>query len=115
MARLVAVVLLLTLVLAPAVSAEPRDRGESPLTGWLDAFWGVFDRVFSWVPTIQSERRKHGAMVVPNGITTDRSAPNGVQSAPRKHGAMVVPNGVRSGATSLEDRRLRNRAAAMSR
>ncbi len=105
MARLVAVVLLLTLAVAPAVSAEPRDRGESPFAGWFDAIWDALERVFSRVPIFRLEPREHGAMVVPNGL----------QAAPRRSGAMIVPNGVRSGPNSLEGRRLRNRAAVMKR
>ena len=101
MARLVAVVLLLTLAVAPAVSAEPRHREESPFAGWFDAFWDALDRVFSWVPTIRLEPREHGAMAVPNGLSAAPRAhgamavPNGVQSPPSGHGAMVVPNGIR--------------------
>ena len=99
MARLIAVVLVLTL-LAPAVYAEPQ-RQASPFAGWLDAFWSVWDRVSSWIPTIRSETRKAGAMLVPTGIAEPDPpsnagamlVPTGLQSAPRKAGAMLVPTG----------------------
>ncbi len=99
MARLVVVVLLLTLALAPAASAEPQSRGESPFAGWLDAFWGALDRLFSWVPTIRSEpRRGHGAMVQSAPQASGAYiVPDGVQSAPRRSGAYIVPDGIRSG------------------
>ncbi len=100
MARCVAVVLLLTLALAPATSAEPPSRGESPFFGWLDAFWGAMDRAFAWIPSLRSETRKNGAMIIPSGM----------QAAPRKNGAMIIPSGIRSVPGSLGSPRLQERA-----
>ena len=91
MARLIAVVLFLTLVLAPVVSAGPQDRGESPFAGWFDAIQSALDRVFSWIPTIRSETGEAGAMLIPTGL---QSVPNGIQAAPRKAGAMLIPTGI---------------------
>ena len=125
MARFFAVVLLLTLALVPAVSAEPQGQEESPFVGWLSALRGALDRVFSWIPALRPESRidgspsvryaPHGAMIVPNGIATaPRNSgamivPNGVAAVTGRSGAMIVPNGVQSNPGSLEDRRLRVR------
>ncbi len=68
MARLLAVDPFLNLVLAPAVSAEPQTK-ESPLAGWLDAFWSDLGCLSSWTPTIRSESRKSGAILIPTGVT----------------------------------------------
>ncbi len=101
MARLVAVVLLLTLAVAPAVSAEPQSRGEPPFARWLDAVWDFVDRVFSWTPTIQSEPRKNGAFIDPSGVQGKApnaeayTEPSGIQSMLRKNGAFIDPSGVR--------------------
>jgi len=70
MARLVAVVLLLSLAVAPAVSAQPPSRGESLVGGWFDAFWGALDRVFSWLPTVRSEPRGSGAYINLSGVAS---------------------------------------------
>lgn len=103
MARLVAIVLLLTLVVvSPAASAEPPNRGAPPIAGWLDAIRGAVDRVLSWVPTLRAETREHGAYIVPNGVRSthgDSGAyiiPNGIRSTHQEHGAYIVPSGIRS-------------------
>lgn len=70
MPRQIAVVLVVTLVLAPTAFAAPPDRAESPFSGWLNPLWGALDRVLSWVPSIRSEPRRNGATVVPSGIQT---------------------------------------------
>lgn len=129
MARLIAVVLLLTLALAPAASAEPQGRGELPFAGWFDAIWDALDRVFSWVPTIRSEPRKSGAYIVPDGLQSApqggvRSAPrasgayivpDGIHSAPQASGAYIVPDGIRADPRFPGSRRLQGRASLMTR
>ncbi len=100
MARLIAVVLLLTLALAPTASAESQDWGELPFAGWFDAIWDALDRVFSWVPTIRSEPRGHGAYIISDGVQSGLQAsgayiiPNGVRSAPQASGAYIIPDGI---------------------
>ncbi len=107
MPRLVAVVLLLTLALTPAVSAEPTSRGESPFSGWLDAFWDALDGISSWLPTLRSEPRRSGAAIIPSGIHAAPRKngatiiPSGMRAAPRKNGAMVIPSGIRSSPDSV--------------
>ena len=117
MARLVAVVLLLTLGLVPAVSAEPQAR-ESPSAGWLDVFRGALDWIFSWIPTIRSEPRKAGAILVPTGVTQPSPSragaiivPTGLQSAPREAGAILVPTGISANPGLPEHLKLRGSAA----
>ncbi len=116
MARCVAVVLLLTLALVPAASAEPPSRGESPFFGWLDAFWGAVDRALAWIPTLRPETRKNGAVIIPSGTqaapgrTWAVIIPSGMQAATRKNGAMIVPSGIRSVPGSLGSSRLQERA-----
>ncbi len=101
MARLVAVVLLLTLVMAPGVSAEPPNRGEAPSYGWLVAFWSFLDQVLAWVPTFRSEPRRNGAFIEPSGIIMpppgSRAAVDrgGFRAEPRKNGAFIEPSGLR--------------------
>ncbi len=85
MARFIVIVVLLTLAVVPAVSAEPQSRGELPFTGWFDAIWDVLDRVFTWVPTIRSEPRKAGAILIPTGAT---------ESPPADAGAILIPTGM---------------------
>ncbi len=96
MARFVVVVLLLSLTVAPAVSAEPPSRGESLFGGWLDAFWGALHRVSSWIPTVRSEPRKQGSWIDPSGVTAPPPGGAQVQSAPRKSGAYINPSGIRA-------------------
>lgn len=83
MARLIPVVLFLILAMAPVASAESQSRSELPFAGWFDAIWSALNRVFSWVPTIGSEPREHGANI-------DLKE---VQSPPRTSGAYIVPSG----------------------
>ncbi len=100
MARITVIIVLLTLAMAPAVSAEPQSRCELPFAGWFDAIWDALDRVFSWVPTFRSEPRGHGAYLIPDGVQSAPQAsgayiiPNGVQSAPQASGAYIIPNGI---------------------
>lgn len=102
MARFTLVVLLLTLALAPAVSAEPPTRGVSPFAGWLDVIWSYLDWMLPQKAGPYVVPAGSGAYIVPSGITaTPRRhgayiVPNGVQAAPRRHGAYIVPSGVRS-------------------
>ena len=96
MARLVTVVLVVTLAMAPAVAAEPTSRGDSLFAGWLDAFWGVLDRIFSGIPTVRSEPRKHGAYIDPSGVAAPLPGGVQVQSAQRKSGAYINPSGIRA-------------------
>ncbi len=96
MVRFVIVVLLLGLVMAPAVSAEPSSRGESLSGGWLDAFWGAMDRVFSWIPTVTSEPRKNSAWNDPSSVVAPPPGGTQVQAAPRKHGGYIDPSGIRA-------------------
>ena len=96
MPRLVVVVLLLSLTVAPAVSAEQASRGKSLSYGWLDAFWDVLDRVFSWIPTVGSVPRKHGAYIDSSGVSSPSPGWAQVQSVPRKSsGAYIDPSGIR--------------------
>ncbi len=97
MARFVSLALLLSLVVAPVVSAEPSGRGGPFFGGWFDAFWGTLDRFFSWIPTMSSEPRKNGAYIDPSGVTVPPAGGARVQAAPRKHGAYINPSGIRGG------------------
>ena len=96
MARFVAVVLVF-FVLAPTTSSEPLSR-DSPATAW-EALRGVWSWLFSRVPTLQSEPRKAGALVVPSGVTAPSPANAGAPIVPsgtpppNKAGALVVPSG----------------------
>ncbi len=116
MARFVAVVLLLTLALAPAASAEQPSRGESALFGWLDAVRGALGRVFSWVSTLRSMPRKNGAAIIPSGTQAAPRrngamiVPSGMQAAHRESGAMIIPSGIRSVPDSLGSSRPRGPA-----
>ena len=87
---------LLTLALAPATNAEPPNRGESLFAGWFDAFWGALDRIFSWIPTVRSEPRSHGAYIDPSGVVAPPQGGAGPQAAPQKHGAYIDPSGIRA-------------------
>ncbi len=114
MARFTVIVVLLTLAMVPAVSAKPQSRGELPFAGWFDAIWDALDRVFSWVPTIRSEPRKAGAILVPTGVTQPPPSgagailvPTGLQFAPRKAGAILVPTGISANPGLPKHRRLR--------
>ena len=101
MARIVVVVLLVSLAFAPAAEAAAPSRGESPATGWFDSLRGAFDWLFSWAPTIRAAPRKNGAYIVPNGATAPAPAPShgtyrvprSVRSLGQKSGALIVPNG----------------------
>ena len=101
MPRLIAVVLLLTLALAPTALAEPPSRGPYLSFAWLDAFWGTLTGFFAPEPVFRAAPRGHGAMIIPSGI----------QAAPRRSGAMIIPSGVRSDPGSPGKSGLRGRSA----
>ncbi len=117
MARFVAVVLLLTLALAPAASATPPSRGESPAAGWLTAFQGALDWFFSRVPLLRAEPQRSGAWIDPSGVQAEPREhgayidPSGLQAAPRKHGAYIDPSGVRAVPDPHGKPKLRERVA----
>ncbi len=75
MARIVVLVSLVSLALVPATEAAAPSRGESPATGWLDALSSAWDRLFARVSALRAAPGKHGAMIVPNGVTAPVSAP----------------------------------------
>ena len=101
MARIVVVVLLVSLAFAPAAEAAAPSRGESPATGWFDSLRSAFDWFFAWAPTIRAAPKRNGAYIVPTGIAAPPPAPHqgryrvprGVRSLGDKSGAYVVPNG----------------------
>lgn len=121
MARPLAVVLVLALVLVPAISAQPVSRGESAAVQWLGPLWDALNRVFSWLPSLLSGADKHGAYIVPDGVRAVSQGhgayivPDGIRSAPQKHGAYIVPDGIRSGPELPEDRRPQVRDTSMRR
>ncbi len=94
MARIVVIVLLASLALAPAAEATAPGRGESPSTGWLDALRSVFD-LFSRAPSFRAVPRKNGANIVPNGFAgPPPGSGRGVRSVARNSGAHIIPNGI---------------------
>ncbi len=103
MARIVLVVFLLTLVLAPAADAQPPDRGGAPFAGWFDAFQQALDWLFAWIPE-RSAPAKHGTLIEPSWVQTTTAntgvfiEPSGVTAPPPTHGtgAFIEPSGIRS-------------------
>ncbi len=96
MARLLSVVLLLSLAVAPAVAAEPPGRGESLYGGWFDAFRGALNRVFSWFSTVRSEPRESGADIDPSGVAAPPPDGAGLQATLEQSGAYINPSGIRA-------------------
>ncbi len=111
MARIIVLVLLASLALAPVAEAAATGRAESPVTAWLDALRSVFDRLFSWGPSIREAPRKNGANIIPNGFVGPPPPrdPGCMRSVTRKNGAMIVPNGF-AGPPPCSDRSVRSLA-----
>lgn len=106
MARSIAIVLLLTLVLAPVAAADTPHRGA--VSSWFDSVWSHFEWLTSWFHGASaSEQRvaqqKSGAYIIPNGVevtTNDSGAmivPSGAQVTTEKSGALLIPNGLQYG------------------
>lgn len=101
MSRLVVVLLILTLALAPTTGAQSRiDQQEESfsLSRWFQPLWGALDWLTSWLPTIHSTRQNVGAMIDPSGVaepppTASRGVPGGEGSESQKVGAMIDPSG----------------------
>ncbi len=95
MARIVLVVFLLTLVLAPAADAEEPSRGGTPFSGLFDAFHGAIDWLFSWSwpSSRQAVTSPTSALIVPSGIGA-HLIPSGVQAEPAGIGVFIDPSGI---------------------